>query len=514
MTIAANKKISAHFVVPIKSKEGIILLLLCLLAAVHVFIYSAAFPFFNNVDEPWHFDLTVKYAQGHVPRGLEPVSTESAYYLTVYNSMAYLGKTNTFPNGHFPQPLWTQPPESIPGTLQSLETFWSKQPNYECSQAPLYYFSTGIFWDLEKHLGFSGRNLIYSVRFLNVAFIVILVWLGYVATRIVFPESSLLKLAVPALMASMPQTAFYSIDNDILSPICYGIVFICLLLLICGYAPNIKLGLLFGMAFAATFLTKTTNLPLLGVAVIVIAITLWRALRAGKFTSVNKFMISGLMAAALPVAGWCVWCKNHFGDLTGSRLKVEYFGWTLKPFAEWWQHPIFSLQGLWTYLSGQLTTFWRGEFMWHREPLASPTIDMIYIILSVIFLSTAVIAVFSKLSSASPSQKQTVWTAFAIFASGIIFFAFLSIIYDFHNCMNPSREYPFFMAGRMILGVLIPFLLLFAYGFVQLLKPIKKDWPKFLILCGLVCFMLISEAIINSPVFQNEFNWFHAAQTL
>ena len=92
----------------------------------------------------------------------------------------------------------------------------------------------------------------------------------------------------------------------------------------------------------------------------------------------------------------------------------------------------------------------------------------------------------------------------------MIFFAFLSVIYDFHNCANPSQEHPYFTIGRLILGTLVPFLLLFTYGLAQLLKPIRQDWPKFLILCVTVLFMLISEATIDRPAFQNAFNWFHA----
>src|ERR1035441_3007586 len=59
-----------------ESQERRIVWLLCLLAAVHVFVFSAAAPFFNNVDEQIHLDLAVKYSQGHLPRSLEPVSTE------------------------------------------------------------------------------------------------------------------------------------------------------------------------------------------------------------------------------------------------------------------------------------------------------------------------------------------------------------------------------------------------------------------------------------------------------
>jgi hypothetical protein len=57
--------------------ERKLILLLCAIAAVRVFIFSAAFPFFNNVDEQAHVDLVMKYARGHVPRDLGQYSSES-----------------------------------------------------------------------------------------------------------------------------------------------------------------------------------------------------------------------------------------------------------------------------------------------------------------------------------------------------------------------------------------------------------------------------------------------------
>src|ERR1035441_2973422 len=71
-----------------ESQERSIVWLLCLLAAIHVFVFSAAAPFFNNVDEQIHFDLAVKYSQGHIPRSLEPVSTEVVPYASFYGSPA------------------------------------------------------------------------------------------------------------------------------------------------------------------------------------------------------------------------------------------------------------------------------------------------------------------------------------------------------------------------------------------------------------------------------------------
>jgi len=87
-----------------ESRERSIVRLLCLLAAVHVFIFSAAFPFFNNVDEANHFDLVVKYSHGHLPRGPELVSAESMQYIAIFGSPEFLWKTNFLPNGQFPEP--------------------------------------------------------------------------------------------------------------------------------------------------------------------------------------------------------------------------------------------------------------------------------------------------------------------------------------------------------------------------------------------------------------------------
>jgi hypothetical protein len=62
----------------VKSKDRLVVWCACVITAVRVFVYSAAFPFFNNVDEPWHFDLVVKYSHGQVPSRLEPFSPESS----------------------------------------------------------------------------------------------------------------------------------------------------------------------------------------------------------------------------------------------------------------------------------------------------------------------------------------------------------------------------------------------------------------------------------------------------
>jgi hypothetical protein len=54
----------------------------CLFGAVRVLFFSAAFPFFNNVDERRHFYLVMKYASAHVPRGAELISPAALPFLS------------------------------------------------------------------------------------------------------------------------------------------------------------------------------------------------------------------------------------------------------------------------------------------------------------------------------------------------------------------------------------------------------------------------------------------------
>ena len=42
--------------------------------------------------------------------------------------------------------------------------------------------------------------------------------------------------------------------------------------------------------------------------------------------------------------------------------------------------------------------------------------------------------------------------------------ALLSIQFDFGNCINPSREHPYFTSGRLLSGALIPFAVVYVYG--------------------------------------------------
>ena len=164
----------------------------------------------------------------------------------------------------------------------------------------------------------------------------------------IFPENQFMRLGVPALLAFLPQTAFYSIETDALSPLCFGALFICLIQWMRADVTGTRLGMMSGLAFAAKILTKLTNLPLLMVGFLIILFKTWQLFKAGKLRASRRALTMLALCAGLPIGCWLAWCKYHFSSFTGGELQIKYFGWTHKPFGEWWHHPIFTPHGFWT----------------------------------------------------------------------------------------------------------------------------------------------------------------------
>ena len=82
-----------------------------------------------------------------------------------------------------------------------------------------------------------------------------------------------------------------------------------------------------------------------------------------------------------------------------------------------------------------------------------------------------------------PVQRAALSFCFGCLAAGAAFLAFLSIIYDFGICMDPSREHPYFAEGRLILGAMVPGLLVLIYGLDYLLRG-AQGWAKTADGCG------------------------------
>jgi hypothetical protein len=487
--------------------------LLCALAALRVLVFCAAFPFFNNVDEQAHFDLVMRYAHGEVPRGDYTFSPESANYIALYGSVEYLQSPKQFPGGQFPPPLWRWPREQARPVYLARLARWQSKTNHEASSPPLYYAPAGLWLRAGRVGGLDRLELLFWIRFLNGLLAAALVWLGYLAARMIFPEQRVLRLGVPLLLAFFPQDAFYSIQSDVLSPLGFGAAFLGLAQLLRAEVPSARVAAATGLCLAATGLIKSTNLILLAAAAAGVGWTMRQRFRTGRLRPALPALSLLAVGTVLPLGAWMLWSRHAFGDFTGAGAKIKLLGWTAKPIGQWWPHPIFTPAGLWTFCSDVLTSFWRGELAWHGRPLASPVADAGYAAVSLLFVGIAVAALFVQRRAPDSTgwQRSLLWFGFGSFALSILFLAVMSLRFDYGNCFYPSRDNPYITSGRLISGTLIPFALLFVYGLDRALKAarLSTDTARLAVLGGLIVLMTISEIALNLPAFASESNWFH-----
>jgi hypothetical protein len=485
--------------------ESVLILVLCAAAALRVLIFSAAFPFFSNIDEDLHFDLITQYSHGHLPRAFDSLKEETLGWIVPYASPEFLFTPDQFPGAKFPPPLWKQSGPGVEPEIASTRAAWSGETNFESSQPPLYYILASVWWHVGHQLGLTGLQSLYWIRFLNGLLIALIVLLGYLIARTVAPERVELRVGVPLLLAFIPQNVFYALNNDVLSPVCFGGLFLCVLQWLRTSKPTLLLGTLTGLAIAATYLTKLSNLPLVVVALVAIIAKLRPVIRQ-KPEALIAFAAL-VLCAAIPIGIWIVWTKYQFGDLTGSAAKITLLGWTRKLFVDWWQHPIFTLRGVWVFWRDLITSFWRGEVKWHGQPLGCPVADGFYAVSSLALLGAALLGLRKKVGL-STFQRQAIGVAALGFIASVGFLALLSIQFDFGSCINPSRAHPYFTSGRLLSGALIPFALCYVYGIGWLVRRINPALPL-LMLGVILVFIVTSEIAVNRVVFTSEHNLFH-----
>jgi len=480
---------------------------LCALAAIRVFVFAAAFPFFNNVDEQAHVDLVVKYSRGKVPRGIEPFASEAALYFAVYSSPEYFVEPKQY-GAVYPPPTWLISPEERQKILDDEIPFWESRANHESGEPPLYYAIAGRWMSTCRALGLRGLSLLYWVRFFNIGLAAALVCISFGATKSTFPEDQFLQLGVAALLAVWPQSAFYSIQGDALSPVCFGIAFLGLTQILQRVHVGIFVPIWTGLAVAATCLIKTSNLPLPLIATIIIA---WKIfLSAKKGTPRSGLITLGVfvLSLALPLAIWFVWNYQHFGDLTATESKIELLGWTRKPLSEWWPHPIFTFRGFREFWPELSASFWRGEFVWHLQRMASGLADAFYTVATaLVIIVTLVLLLRRRLED--NDRQFILWLAFLSFLSIVTFLVVLSISFDFGRCPYPSREHPYFTSGRLLSAAAIPFFLLFVYAIDRLGSWTKREWLRWTILGATALLLIGSQLQVNAPAFSSRYNFFH-----
>jgi hypothetical protein len=481
--------------------------LLCAYAGLRILTFTVAFPFFNNVDEQYHLISIQMYARGQWPgKDLPRLDSESAEIFTLYATPEYMNTKEALENIHLRAPLYQLPPQEAYPYFAPMFKNWRSIQDFEAQSAPLYYLLGAAWHRFGEALGMRAWQLPFWIRLLNPAAYALLMWVSYLFVRKVYPDRIFLWLGVPALLAVFPQDVYFGINRDILSAPITAVALLFMVKAVQEKESRDWLLTVTSVLVGLAFLVNVSNCVLYGV----LGVTFWFWARRspGKLRTRAWIAVGAAFASlALPV----IWMLRNYAvmqDLTGSQAKIEYLGWTMKPLDRIFDHPLFSLDGLSYFLTQLVHSFWRGEYVWHMEPMRWPFADWFYLASSSVMIMVFAVHFFRKSKSGKGMQRFTgLQTLLLVFAS-VLFMAAISLPFDFHDCVYPSRERPFFVSGRMISGALLPFVLIYVSGLELLLRPIRKWVPPAAVLACLMVFITFSEFQVRRVAFSSSYNFF------
>jgi len=491
--------------------SGGILALLCAYAGLRILIFSAAFPIFNILDEQAHLLSIRMYAQGQWPgKDLPEVDEESAKLFALYGTWEYLASKemieHVYPAVYPAAPMYQLSNQEMYQYVAPRYLHWVNTRNLEGQSAPLYYLLGAGWYRLGEALGMQAWELAYWIRFLNAAAYVLLVWASYQLVRKVYPKRVFLWFGVPALLAVFPQDVYFGINREVLSAPMTAVALLLMVKTLDEKESKIWPLLLASVLVGLTFLVDVSNCVLYGA----FALTLWFWARQSSAKPTSKAWIvtgAGFASLLLPSA-WMLRNYLVMGDLTGSQAKIEILSWTMKPRGQLLNHPLFSLDGASYFLGNLVRSFWRGEYLWHAEPMSWPPADWFYLLSSVAMLTAFTVQFFRRWKNKTLMQRLTESQSLLLVLASVLFMAAISLPFDFQKCVNPSREHPFFVSGRIISGALLPFVLMYVAGMEFLLRPIRMWIPAASVLACLLLFITIAEFQVRRSAFLSPYNFF------
>lgn len=492
--------------------ERLLIIFLIVFASLRVFFFSAAFPFFNNVDEHAHFDTVYKYSRGFLPhKGAELTDRDVDKYVYYYGTMYFITRPEDFPDGEIPPPASIYSRQQIYSIID--EKIGNRAFNHEAFSPPVYYMTAGLWFNLGKLAGIEGAGLLYWARFLNIPVIALLVLAAYFMARRFYPASPYMKIGLPFMAAFLPQDTFYSITNDVFSPLVLCLAFYVLLKIYFGHVERYRDYILAGLLTAVTFLIKYSNIAIALVFVTVLFMKSLKLHEKGKLKSEMPKMLTAIFTALVPVVFWLGRNYLVLGDLTGSASKIEFLTWTIKPFGEVFNHPIFTITGLATFWNDQMLTFWEGEITWHLKRLSFGKAELFYSVSSLVFLAAAAVRTFRIKKEEGSGEKFINTMSFLILVCSVGFLAFVSVIFDFGSCYYPSKDYPFMTSGRLISGMLVPFIILYLNGFKTILSASKIPLNPLPVIVIVMFLLAFADFMVSREVFLNPYNWFNFIET-
>ena len=474
---------------------------LCVVAALRVLTFLLAFPFFAPTDEQLHFDAIIQYGHSYVPHNPLPnVIPETARLIDLYQSTEFLAQTPPFAVRH---DGWCAPAMDVAPGPGIVTGYWVQHPNEEINQSRPYYRMVAWWYGLGRSLGYSGILALYWARSLNALFYGLTVWFGYLFARRCYGPQSFVPLALCFVLLVFPQDIFYVLNPNAWFPVFFTVSLYLLAVIATDAAPSYWMYAVAGLLCALTFLLGFGNFsiffPFLYVAIANSKAAAPRARRAITLL---------LLAAAVPLAFWVIRNRVLLGDWTGTASKLSDLGWTTKPLSQVLHHPIFFAHGFWYFTSTLSRNFWRGEITWHGTPRVS-WIDGLYLFSTGVFAAAFLWHVFRQ-EDRPLAERFADRCSLAIVCFSVFFLICLSLRYDFGTTYYPSRALPYFVSGRLIIGALVPFLVIYLRGLELLWKRALPRVSPLLPVLALVVCIAITESLALRPVFASPYNFYGA----
>ncbi|MBX3415088.1 MAG: hypothetical protein KF708_20560 [Pirellulales bacterium] len=489
----------------LRPQEKRLIVAMALLAALRVWLYAAAFPFWNNVDEPQHFDAVLKYSEGRWPNAKDSLfDSDSAAMYVLYNSPEFFARR---------QPGQTPVPESqIPRQIALPQVHhrisqMTELVNTESHSWPSYYLLAGGWFRLGGYLGMRGASLLYWLRFLAPPLYGLAILASWWYVRRAYASNMFLRIGTPLLLAVFPQDVFYGINADVLSPV-VGAAVLAICLRVALAERSWVWYLAAGLSASVGVLIKATNCVFY---VPLFLVTLVR-LRNFRSTATNGLDLSRLalawFAAVAPVVWWLARNRRYVGDWFASREKLEVLGWHVKPIHDWLDHPIFTPRGAGTFLSELAVTYWRGELIWGGDRLAWPPLDQFFLWSTAVLLVVALVFNWRERTRLELAERLANLMNVCFVAAAVLLLAALSLPFHFGPSHYPSAEHPYFTSGRLIIGTLPSFGVLYLQGIQYFVRRWSSSAPYF-ILTLLAAGLVLGEIYLSVDVFRSPYNWFH-----
>lgn len=492
----------------LRERRTIIVAAMCCYAFFRILIFSAAFPLFNPLDEQDHYETVHNYAKGTASGRELPMSDpEMARVFALYGSPEYLVSRERLQAAHLDAPVPKLAPEMRDAQFQKRFNYWITQRVTEAQSPPVYYMVAAAWYKVGGWLGMKDWALVYWVRFLNAILYAVFVWVSYLFVKQVYPARDFLCVAIAGFLAVFPQDVFFGVNRDILSPLLAALVLLLMFRALQGEAAGGVALVAGGFLTGIAFLADIPNGVLFGALAAVLLIRIMRAARKRDGTREYAIIAATVVAAALPPLLWVARNRAVMGDFTGSKAKIAFLGWTVKPWPEMFHHPIFSLKGASYFLRHLIPMYWRGEYFWQGSLLHWAVADGFYVVSSIVAVGVFA-AYLWRIRAEDWLQRVSGAVSLYLVVASVLFLVGISLPFDFHECVYPSRELPYFVSGRIICGTLLPFALIYAGALEFAWAPIRRYVHPLIPFVAICVFVSCTEIWLRSDVFHSAFNFF------